>query len=219
MIPGKIEAEIWAGRAEMITQTFGFGEQFVVKVNPNTFVILTGFSFSPRAWPIDTGNVNTNLNFLIQSLNFSTLRKSANFIYKPLFNKIRVGNEDFYSANVIQENDLYFVADEDLSIYTYMADISQVAETLDTLPETGLLRPNLTAANRIAGVQYLDVLPGINYAPLQTYGEEIGYPEGQQRDLILTPFNYTPVLADPSNFPFLTVNYALFKYTRPKTLS
>lgn len=219
MTPARIESEIWQGKAEMITQTFGFGEQFIIDVTPQTFVIILGFTFSPRAWPINTIDEAENLNFLIQSINISTGRKAANFIYKPLFNKILLGSDAFYAANIIQESDLYFVSDETVSIYTYLADISNVGENIDTLAETGLLRPNLTAANRATGVQYTEVLPGIDYAPLQRYGQEIGLAPGQQRDLVLTPFNYSPVIGDPSNFPFLTVNYALFKYQKPETLT
>lgn len=219
MIPAKIESEIWQGRAEIITQTFGFGEQFIIDVSPQTFIIVLGLTFSPRAWPINTVDETDNLNFLIQAINLSTTRKSANFLYKPLFNKILLGSDAFYAANVIQESDLYFVADEPLSIYTHLVDISGVGENADTLPETGLLRPNLTAAGRTVGIEYFDVLQGINYAPLQRYGTGIGLPPGQQRDLILTPFNYIPVPGDPSNFPFLTINYALFKYSKPETLT
>jgi hypothetical protein len=219
MIPALIEQEIWAGRAEMMSQTFGFGEQFILDVPTQSFVIVTGFTLSPRAWPINTEDEADNLNFLIQSLTLSTTRKSANFIYKPLFNKITLGTDIFYSANLISESDLYFIANEPVSIYTHLNDISAVTESSDTIPATGLLRPNLTAANLNAGVLYTNVLPGVNYAPLQRYGAEIGFNPGSQRDLTIKPFAYTPILGDPSNFPFLNINYALFKYTQPQQLT
>jgi len=113
---------------------------------------------------------------------------------------------------------LYLVFDNDISIFTYITDITGIIAVEDTLPAASLLRPNITAGGTAAFINIEDVIAGIDYAPLGEYGEEIGLPKSGQESLILTKGAYQPITADPSNYPFLTIDFVVCKFQKPETL-
>lgn len=218
MIPYKIEKLIWEGKASFKSQTFGFGEQFIIDVEARTFIIITGFTFSPRAFSLNSPSQSADEFFLLQQLIFSSGQKSNSFIYKPFFNIISKSTDTLSFAEIIQEKDIYMIYDSDVSIFMFITDINATATVSDALATSTLMRPNITAGGTAAITNVTDVLPGVNYAPLHEYGEEIGLPKSGQKSLVISKGAFVPVTTDPSNFPFLTVDYYLIKMQKPEQL-
>lgn len=220
MIPTYLEQLIWEGKAEYKTQTFGFGEQFVKNINPKTFIIVLGFDFSPRCFAVNDAEPDNDRRFLLQQLILSNEKKSNAFIWKPYFNTIAKQTNNLFFSELIQSQDLYLVFEEQLSIYTFMTNLQNLVFTSDALPTANLLRPNITGGGTTQIVQVDEVRPATKYAPLQEYGQDLGFVRSDQRDLLVQQeTGYTPIEADPSNYPFITLRYVECKFSKPQTLS
>ena len=218
MYPTKLEELAWRGECEFKTQTFGFGEQFFLNIEPETFVIVLGFDFSPRAFSTNSNNQPGDAGFLLQHVILSDESGADTFLYKPFFNILTKGSDTLYFTDLIQEDSLYLVYEKQLSIYTYITDLSNIVLGSDLTPTNNVLTPNITAGGKTVISNVDNVLSSENYAPLQQYGETIGFARSDERDLIIEKGSYTPVTTDPSNYPFITLRYALIKFQKPDTL-
>ncbi len=218
MIPLILEELIWEGKAEFKTQSFGLAQQFILTIQPKTFVIITGFAFSPRAYPKNKINQPEDPSYLLQQIILSDVRKSSVFVYKPFMTTVADQQDDIFFSEVIQELNLYLVFDSDISIFIFNTTLQNIVVNSDTLPTAGLLRPNITAGGTQAVTNIDEILPGVNYAPLQEYGETIGIQKSDEKSLVLTQQVIPPVESDPSDHPYLTITYVVCKFQKPQEL-